>query len=98
MNSLRPGRGAAQFQIRLTHDLRDRLAAEAEKNGRSMNAEIVARLTSSFEVDADEFARNNAALADAIKSQSQMQAMMSDLIRLLEEANERAAKREKNEA
>lgn len=38
------GRGSDQFPLRLPDGLRDRIKAEADKNGRSMNAEIVARL------------------------------------------------------
>lgn len=38
------GRGADQFVLRLPDGMRDRIKAEAEKSGRSMNAEIVARL------------------------------------------------------
>ena len=35
-----------QYMVRFPDGMRDRLKAEAEKNGRSMNAEIVARLES----------------------------------------------------
>lgn len=40
-------------QFRLPTDLADRLKVEAEKNNRSMNAEIVARLEKSFEGQLD---------------------------------------------
>lgn len=44
MKSARPGRGSDQFPLRLPDGMRERLKAEAEKNSRSMNAEIVDRL------------------------------------------------------
>ena len=43
------GRGSDQFVVRLPPGMRNTIAREAEKNGRSMNAEIVDRLTFSFE-------------------------------------------------
>lgn len=44
-------RGSEQAMIRLPDGMRDRLKDEAVKNGRSMNAEIVARLEGSFDVE-----------------------------------------------
>jgi Arc-like DNA binding domain len=38
----------APFGLRMQADLKDRLKAASEENGRSMNAEIVARLEASF--------------------------------------------------
>lgn len=46
------GRGSDQFIVRLPDGMRERIRAEAEANGRSMNAEIVARLEASLERDA----------------------------------------------
>lgn len=46
---LPPSRKADQFVARFPDGLRDRLASVAKANGRSMNAEIVARLRASFE-------------------------------------------------
>ena len=43
------GRGSDQFMVRMPPGMRSALSAEAEKSGRSMNAEIVARLDASFE-------------------------------------------------
>ncbi|MDK1377121.1 MULTISPECIES: Arc family DNA-binding protein [unclassified Sinorhizobium] len=40
----KPGRGSDQFPLRLPDGMRDQLKEEADKNNRSMNAEIVARL------------------------------------------------------
>lgn len=42
------GRGADQFPLRLPEGLRDRIKAAAEKNGRSMNVEIVTVLEEKF--------------------------------------------------
>ncbi len=48
MTDGRPGRGSDQFPLRLPDGMRDRLKDEAQKNKRSMNAEIIARLEASF--------------------------------------------------
>ena len=45
---LPPSRTADQFVVRFPEGMRDRVAAEAKANGRSMNAEIIARLDRSF--------------------------------------------------
>lgn len=50
------GRGADQFQVRLPEGMRDEIAAAAKANGRSMNAEIVARLSGDTETLRDRFA------------------------------------------
>ena len=42
------GRGADQFMVRMPHGMRLALSEEAGKNGRSMNAEVVNRLSNSF--------------------------------------------------
>lgn len=39
---------ADKFMLRLPDGMRDQIAAEAEKNGRSMNSEIVQRLSESL--------------------------------------------------
>lgn len=44
-----PSRTLDKFMLRLPDGMRDRIAAEAKANGRSMNAEIVARLEASFQ-------------------------------------------------
>jgi hypothetical protein len=41
----------AQMKLRLPHALRDEIDAAAKANNRSMNAEIVARLTRTFATD-----------------------------------------------
>lgn len=45
---LPPSRTADQFVVRLPDGMRERIAETAKTNGRSMNAEIVARLDGSF--------------------------------------------------
>lgn len=41
-------RGSGQFPLRLPGDLRARIKASAEENGRSMNSEIVYKLIQAF--------------------------------------------------
>lgn len=49
-----PSKLADQFVLRLPDGMRDRIAAEAKTNNRSMNAEIVARLERSLYPASDE--------------------------------------------
>lgn len=49
-----PSRTAEQFIVRFPDGMRDEIAAAAKRHGRSMNAEIVARLEKSFNPMADE--------------------------------------------
>lgn len=44
----RLGQGSDQFMVRLPEGMRDEIAKQAQQNGRSMNAEIIARLDFSF--------------------------------------------------
>lgn len=48
MSQLRPGQGADAFNVRLPDGMRDRIKAAADRNGRSMNAEIVATLAQHY--------------------------------------------------
>ncbi len=48
-------RGINPLQIRLPHELREWLKAEAERNRRSLNSEIVARLEASQKPAAHQF-------------------------------------------
>lgn len=50
------GREDPQLKLRLPDGLRDRIKADAERNGRSMNAEIVARLTGGSPLEAADLA------------------------------------------
>lgn len=46
-----PSRGSDQFNLRFPDGMRDQIAVEAERNGRSMNAEIISRLEDTFVID-----------------------------------------------
>jgi hypothetical protein len=48
MKDLPPSRTADQYVVRFPDGMRDRIAEVARANGRSMNAEIIARLEASF--------------------------------------------------
>lgn len=58
----------APFGLRMLPELRDRIEAAARESGRSMNAEVVARLQASFDPAADQSAirEDNRALRDQI--------------------------------
>ena len=43
-NLIMASRNVAQFNLRLPDDVRDRIKADADANGRSMNAEVLYRL------------------------------------------------------
>jgi hypothetical protein len=49
VKTTKAGRGSDQFMVRMPPGMRSALADAAEGSGRSMNAEIVARLDASFE-------------------------------------------------
>lgn len=59
-----------QMKIRLPADLKDQIEAASKQSGRSMNAEIVARLEQSFKQGEEEFdhAFRSAVLEDELKS------------------------------
>ncbi|MFD0981616.1 Arc family DNA-binding protein [Tropicimonas aquimaris] len=48
MANSKMGRGAPQFALRLPEELREKIKAAAERNGRSMNSEILERLEATF--------------------------------------------------
>ena len=54
MNENQPGRGSDQFNLRFPDGMRERLKADAAANGRSLNAEIIARLEASYEATRDD--------------------------------------------
>jgi plasmid stability protein len=82
------------FRLRLPEELRERIRVCAEQNHRSMTAEIVERLETTFDVDLGGFRRNQTELAEMMKRYESMEATMKGLIALLEEANARAARRD----
>jgi Arc-like DNA binding domain len=49
VKATKAGRGSDQFMVRMPPGMRSALSAEAERNGRSMNAEIIGRIAYSFE-------------------------------------------------
>lgn len=55
------GRGSAQYMLRLPDGLRDQIKTDAESNGRSMNTEIIARLSGTQANLRDQFAMHVAA-------------------------------------
>jgi hypothetical protein len=59
-----PGRHADQFNLRLPDGMRERIAESAKANSRSMNAEIVARLESTFQAPAPSGRTDPAAIDD----------------------------------
>lgn len=68
------GRGSDQFVVRFPDGMRDEIRRAAEASGRSMNAEIIARLEDSFKN------RTESSLAD-------LQAVMNDAKRMIKEFN-----------
>ena len=48
MSKTQPARGSDQFPLRLPDGMRDRVKASAERNGRSMNTEIIMALDAAF--------------------------------------------------
>lgn len=48
MSILRPGQGADAFSVRFPEGMRERIKAAADRNGRSMNAEIIATLAEHY--------------------------------------------------
>lgn len=72
-----------QMKIRLAPDLKDRIEDAAKENGRSMNAEIVARLHQAFEAQSGDSAlrlqveENTAALR-------RLEALMEELLQAVQ--------------
>jgi hypothetical protein len=48
MSKTYPGRALKQVLLRIPEEMRDRLEASAQENGRSLTAEVIARLESTF--------------------------------------------------
>jgi hypothetical protein len=61
-----PGEHHVKFMLRIPNAMRERIATEAEANGRSLNAEIAARLAKSL--DDDQRLDNLAALIERIET------------------------------
>ena len=67
-----------QFIVRLPDGMRDRIASAAKAAGRSMNAEIVHRLSESFDPE-------RPGLADLLAKQAEMRAGMVEIEKLVDE-------------
>jgi Arc-like DNA binding domain len=88
---------ADKFMLRMPEGMRGRIAAEAEKNNRSMNAEIISRLeaTLHFEDNSpegikDEFRR----MADAAEKQLETMREIQSYLPLLEQLREKERAKE----
>lgn len=76
---------ADRFQVRMPPGLRDRIAAAAKTNSRSMNAEIVARLEASFEISIDDYRADTNRLEVLIKQNEALMAQMQKLMDKLDQ-------------
>lgn len=64
------GQGQDKYVVRLPDGMRDRIKAEAKRNGRSVNAEIVYRLEEAYPAGRDFFAMSalEGLLASGVRS------------------------------
>lgn len=77
------------FRLRLTEELKAQIEASAKANGRSMNAEVLARLERSFELDDDTITlRAHMQAMDEVLGMHErsLDRLRSDVSRLLEHA------------
>ncbi len=65
MTDLPPSRTADKMMIRLPDGLRERIAESAKSRGRSMNADVIARIEASFKLEQD--ALNNIASLEELR-------------------------------
>lgn len=85
MSERKPGRGSDQFPLRLPDGMRDDLKDAADKNGRSMNAEIVDRLQLTFDVRWMERTTLLDAAMKAFQRSSKEMAFQADLMKWMHE-------------
>ena len=85
-----------QMKIRLTDDLKKSIERAAHESGRSMNAEIVARLQKSFESPGDETAVDKLAVAvitlklvQRLVDDADLQSNISDMLKFITGADAR---------
>jgi hypothetical protein len=78
-----PSDVADKFMLRMPEGMRDRIALEAEKNKRSMNAEIIDRLEATFQFE-DYHEEPKHVLTDIIRSLEEQQRRTNDLFKLVE--------------
>jgi Flagellar capping protein len=91
MAATKVGRGSDQFPLRLPDGLRERIKASADQSGRSMNAEIIARLESSYESNVDPKALS-AAFSIAEDMRARVEAQWDYLRKVDEDLNEERRK------
>lgn len=84
MSDSRPGRGADQFIVRFPEGMRERVKDAADKNGRSMNAEIVDLIQSAL----DDVGPTKHELGEIIERQNQHMADQKQAIAQLSRATE----------
>jgi hypothetical protein len=81
------GNLTVQYNLRWSEEMRDKIAAAAKENTRSMNQEIIARLEHSFVSDSE-----GATLKNIVKSFSEMTSettrLQSELIEIINEQKE----------
>lgn len=77
------GRGSDQFVLRLPDGMRDRIKAAAERNNRSMNAEIVATLEEKYPKPNLDYILGPLADAYADASPDERRRILRDLIGLV---------------
>jgi len=78
-----PSQLADRFQVRMPDGLRDRIREAAEANSRSMNAEIVARLESSFDPATNEASALRDELLDMLAISKRQADMIDKLMAML---------------
>lgn len=81
------GNLTVQYNLRWSEEMRDKIAAAAKENTRSMNQEIIARLEHSFVSDSED-----TTLKNIVKSFSEMTSettrLQSELIEIINEQKE----------
>lgn len=70
-----------KFMLRLPDGMRDRIKIEAERNNRSMNAEIISRLETTFDMDSYQPVRN----VETTPTQEEFDRLVLELSRLVKE-------------
>jgi Arc-like DNA binding domain len=83
-----------QVKVRMREDLRRKIEHAAQKNGLTVNAEILRRLDQTFDVTLDKLEGSVATLSSRFEEQAVEQARREELRhRLMEQAVERAVER-----
>jgi hypothetical protein len=69
-----------QYIVRFPEGMRDRIRDAAKANNRSMNAEIVARLEASFEIDVAEYRADTKRLEAMVAQNEKLMAQVQKLL------------------